>query len=93
MVFVATRRRQRRGDAVRVGDDGDVVLRPQLIDQQADTLLEQRQLVGCGHRTRHVDQEDQVARRHTFGLDRARALADDGETQREHQGSGNRPTG
>ena len=59
-----------------VDGDCDMVLRPQLRGQQRERALEQRQLGRRLHRSRHVDQQHQVARGQRGRRDRRRAQPD-----------------
>ena len=45
-----------------IGDDRHGVVGAELVDQQREGALEQRQLVGLVHRARGIEQEDEVAR-------------------------------
>jgi len=70
------RGRKRDSGAPRVSDDGDAVARFELIEQQEERALDERELVGVAHGARRVDQEDEVR----VGADRAwHALAGDGD--------------
>src|SRR5438034_3519687 len=46
----------------RIGDDAHLVAFRQLIDEHAETALQQRQPFRRAHGTRHVDQKDEIAR-------------------------------
>ena len=70
VVPVARGRRQHQPRSARVDHDRDPVLGPQLVHQQREGLLEQGQLVVRPHRPGDVEQEDQVAGRQVFGVDR-----------------------
>ena len=58
-------KREARG--ARVGDDGHMVLRLELLNQRPQGFLHQRQLVGLAHRTRHIDQENEIGGRTVGG--------------------------
>ncbi len=52
-----------------IGDDGDPILRPHLLDQETKRALEERQLVGARHRAGGVDEKDEIGRQPLGGLD------------------------
>ena len=62
-------RLQDRARVAGVGDDGDRVLGLQAVEEELHGAHHQRQLVGRVHRTRDVEQEDQVAARHFLGIE------------------------
>jgi hypothetical protein len=69
--FLARRGRFERGaGAARIGDDRDAIVGVELIEQQAERFLDERQLVVCVHRSRCVDQENQIGARPRRTLDR-----------------------
>ena len=61
--FVAGRRLKHRAGRAGIDDDRDAIARVQLIDQHAEALQRQRQLVLRRHRAGHVDQQRQIERR------------------------------
>lgn len=65
-----------------VDDDRDRILWPQVVDEHAQRLHEQRQLVRIVHRARGVDQKRQVARRHLRAVDLLGLQADANELVR-----------
>ena len=88
LALVAARRRwQHQTRRAGVNHDGHPVLRPQLIDQQREGLLEERQLVWGHHRSGDVEQEDEVGGRQVLGIDRFRVQSDSDEPVRTPPGS------
>ena len=75
LCFLVPRRRLEHGARrARIDHHRDRVVGGELVDQQADRLLDERQLVGLVHRARHVEQEDEVRGRtllrlHLIALD------------------------
>jgi hypothetical protein len=76
---VAAGRPQHHAGAARVDDDRHAILGPQRIDEHPHRRLHERQPVLGHHRSRHVEQEGQVARRRLFFLDRRAAQSDERE--------------
>ena len=70
-LLVARRGRQHEPRRAGVDHDRDAVLRAQLVHEQAERLLHQRQLVGGCIEPDDVDQEHEVARRQLAAVDRA----------------------
>ncbi len=69
LLLIAGRRLQHDAGAARIHDHRHAVARRQLICEQAERVLQQRQLVRRLHRARHVDQEHEVRGRPLGGGD------------------------
>src|SRR5262249_20238355 len=70
---------QHQAHLVRVDHQRDTILFAQLLDEQGERALDQRQLVRVVHRARDVDQEYEVPRRRLRVVDAARAQPDVGQ--------------
>ncbi len=76
-----TRRRRRQHEAARtrIHHDADPVVVSQRVHEHAEAGLDERQFVGRRHRSRHVDQQHDVARGDLALIDRPGANADEQE--------------
>jgi hypothetical protein len=72
----ARRGRQHHPALPRVHDERDAVLRAELVDEQPQRALDERQLVVALHRARDVDEEDEVVRRQPLDRDGSRLQRD-----------------
>ena len=78
-LLAAVRRGKHEPRVAGIGDDRHAVLRPELIDEEMQRALDQRQLVGVLHRSRHIDQEDEIAGRQVRRVDPPSLEADQEE--------------
>ena len=79
-VFLAgVRRIEHQAGGARIDDECHTVVLAELIDEQFHRRLHERQPIGCVHRTRHIDQENEVARRAFAVVDRLRFQRDANE--------------
>ena len=76
-LLVARGRRQHEPTRTRVDDDGDAIASGERVDQHAQTVAHERQLVGRVHRSRDVNQEHQIARRRVLLAQFAALKADE----------------
>ena len=63
LFLIAGGRRQNDPVAAGVNDDGHPVAAAELLDQQGHGLFQERQLVRAAHRSRDIDEKDQIGRR------------------------------
>ncbi len=81
-------RLERRARIAGIGDDRHLVVTVELVEQHGQRLLDQGQLVGFVHRTRCVDQEDEIRARAGRALDLVAADADADELAPLRPGAG-----
>ena len=78
----AGRRRQDQAGVAGIDDDRDAILVGEIRRQHRQRGFDERQLARVDHRARHVDQEDEIARRDVRRVDAPRLKADERQAMR-----------